>query len=106
MGHPRDLRSRVAADRQQPGAEELSEVSADCRGIAVADPSKSGYRFQASRIPTRFRSGLVRRGVRQRTAANTPGPRKAGFRAVGGQKLRPKLRLDATTFDATPSRPI
>ena len=105
MGHPRDLRSRVAADRRQPGAKELSEVSADCRGIAVADPSKSGYRY-SSVAPTRFCSGLVRQGVRQRTAANMPGPRKAGFRAVGGQKLRPELRLAAAMFDATPSRPI
>jgi hypothetical protein len=48
MDHPRDLRSRVAADRQQRGAKELSEVSADCRRIAVADQSKSGYRYSSS----------------------------------------------------------
>src|SRR5215216_3385144 len=52
----------------------------------------------------RFRSGLIRRGARQRTAANTPGPRKAGFRAVGGRKLKPELRLAASMFDATPSQ--
>jgi hypothetical protein len=33
-----------------------------------------------------------------------PGPQKAGFRAVGGRKLRPELRLAASIFDATPSR--
>ena len=77
MGHPRDLRSRVAADRQQPGAEELSEVSADCRGIAVADPSKSGYRYSRVAHPNSLRSGLIRRGARRRTPANAPGPRRA-----------------------------
>jgi hypothetical protein len=51
MGHPRDLGSRVAADRQEPGAKELSEVSADCRGIEVADPSKSGYRYSSVAHP-------------------------------------------------------
>jgi hypothetical protein len=51
-----------------------------------------------------FVAGFVRRSVRQRTAAKTPGPRKAGFRAVGGRKLRPELRLAASMFDATPSQ--
>jgi hypothetical protein len=67
MGHPRDLRSRVAADRQQPGAEELSGVSADCRGIAVADPSKSGYRYSSVAHPN---SLSQRVGQARRTSAN------------------------------------
>ena len=67
MGHPRDLRSRVAADRQQPGAEELSEVSADCRGIAVADPSKSGYRYSSVAHPN---SLSQRVDQARRTSAN------------------------------------
>ena len=60
MGHPRDLRSRVAADRQ-PRAKELSEVSAtaDCRGVAVADPSKSGYRYSSVAHPNSLSQRVV-----------------------------------------------
>ena len=104
MGHPRDLRSRVAADRRQPGAKELSEVSADCRGIAVADPSKSGYRYTSAAHPTRFRSGLIGRGARRRTPANVPGRLRPCFAQIGGRKLRPELRLAALISDATTFR--
>jgi len=81
-------RLRHGPDRRRPG-----------QTLVHGTEAHSGERNNA-----RFRSGLVRQGVRQRTAANTPGPRKAGFRVVGGRKLRPELRLAASMFDATWSR--
>jgi hypothetical protein len=105
MGHPRDLRSRAAADRQQPGAKELPEVSADCRGIAVADPSNSGYRYSSVAHPN---SLSQRVDWARRTSANA-GERPwtsegRVFAQIGGRKLRPLLRLAAVISDATTFR--
>jgi hypothetical protein len=61
-----------------------------------------GIRTREGVNPTRFCSGLVRRGVCRRMSANTPGRRKAGFPQTGGLKLRPELRLAASMSNATP----
>jgi hypothetical protein len=105
MGHPRDLRSRAAADRQQPGAKELPEVSADCRGIAVADPSNSGYRYSSVAHP----NSLSQRVDWARRTSSNAGERPwtsegRVFAQIGGRNLRPELRLAAVISDATTFR--
>jgi hypothetical protein len=72
------------------------------RRLVVSMAQIAGHAEKRHRA--RFRSGLVRRGVCRRTSANAPRRRKAGFRQIGGRKLRPELRLAASVFDATPSR--
>ena len=104
-GPPRICGGRVAADRQRPGAEELSGVSPDYRGIAVADPSKSGRPRLERRAPN-SRSGLVRRGVRQRMAANTPGTRRPDFGWARPPKTETGIETGRLDVYATPSGPI
>ena len=53
-----------------------------------------------------FHSGLVRRGVRRRTAANAPVRRRPGFPQIGGRKLRPELRLAASVLMRRCTEPI
>jgi hypothetical protein len=97
--------SLLVEPRELPDIENYSIQEFLCRRSAE-DPTTTadGHASAIGRNSARFRSGLVRRSVRQRTAANTPGPRKAGFRAVGGWKPRRELRLAASMFDAPPSR--
>jgi len=68
----------------------------------VADPEDADSNREGVN-PTRFRSGLVRQGVRRRTAPNVPGRQKAGFRAIGGRKLS-QNESSRLGVDATPSR--
>jgi hypothetical protein len=108
----RDLKLEDHVMRSQPTSSSarsgptaaIGRVTDDQWGPGHSHVTADGHASAIGRNSACFRSGLVGRSVRQRTAANTPGPRKAGFRAVGGRKPRRELRLAASMFDATPSR--